>query len=255
MFGAFLALALAGASPEVLESKDLIQAIDQVIADPAATPNLTGKRFRVILPVGTDKQPTLRNFQSPARWRYSRGDGVLEISIGLGEITAANYDQFAKQGLADAPPLQTAYFQTLEHRRPISFRTETLTGTTLDAGDRRKAVSYGLAAAYSADGATSDLPKNFQPAMAYRTKMAANLVRNVTDGMTLELDGEVIDLAGKPNILCGDFVGAVKTSEVTGATPIQILDKQCFVTSRITAAVIRNGTGIVLAKWGSPPEP
>jgi hypothetical protein len=251
MFGVFLALALAAGPSDVLDAKALVQVIDQTIADPASTPALTGRRLRVILPVATDGGHSLRSYQSPARWRYSHGDQILEISVGLGEITPTNYDQFVQQGLASAPPQQTLYFTTVEHRRPMVFRTESRTATTYDTGDQRTAVSYGLAASFSADGKISELPKGFLPAMSYRTKMDPRLVDNVTRGMTLELDGEVVDLAGRPNILCGDFVGAVKAAAVTGDTPIQIRDKQCFVTARITEAVIRNDAGVVLAKWGT----
>lgn len=250
MYGALLALALAAsANADTLSANDLNQAIDK--AHQGAPPALNGQRFHLSLPVLNERSRSLRSFQSPAHWRYKPGDQTLEILIGLGQISAQNYDQYAAQGLAALPPLQTLYFMTDERHRPLMFTTqeEDLT-TKQDLGEGRNAVSYGLAVPYGEGGTPSGLPKGFLPLMVYRTKVEARFVNPVVDGMTLEVEGEITTLGDKPNVLCGDFAGGVTMSDVTGKTPVWIKDKQCFVTARINSAIIQNRAGETLARWG-----
>jgi hypothetical protein len=249
MYGFLLAMALAAsADTSVLSSGDLDKAIDAAGQGPPAT--LEGRRFRIVLPVVSDRPQTLRNFQSSARWRYRPGQETLEIWIGLGQITPQNYDQYAKQGLGTLPPLQTLYFKTDEHRSSTVFNTKEMLGEKQETGDRRVAVSYGLALPYAEDGASSGLPKGFLPSMVYKTRLESRYLSPTVDGMTLEVSGVITALGERPNVLCGGFAGGVTASSATGDTPIWIENQQCFVTARIDTAVVKSKAGRVLARWG-----
>lgn len=249
MYGLLLAFALAaGADTSVLSGDDLDKALDA--AGQSAPTALEGRRFRIVLPVVSDRPQTLRNFQSSARWRYRPGQETLEIWIGLGQITAQNYDQYAKQDLGTLPPLQTLYFKTDEHRSSTVFNTSEMLREKQEVGDRRVAVSYGLALPYAADGTASGLPKGFLPSMVYKTRLESRYLSPTVDGMTLEVSGVITALGDRPNVLCGGFAGGVTASSATGDNPIWIEDRQCFVTARIDTALVRNKAGRVLARWG-----
>ncbi|MDB5457920.1 MAG: hypothetical protein JWP92_3505 [Caulobacter sp.] len=246
-----LALALA-ASPEVLDAGDLGQIIEQRATEPAAA--LAGRRFRISIPVVDGDRRNLRTYQSPARWRYDFASQSLDITIGLGQITAQNYDGYGPQGLGRLPPLQTAFFSTRERRAPITLRRLTPGGGDItNIGVSSVAVSHGLAVPFDGAG-VSGFPPGFQPLMTYRAKLPRRALKAAVDGLQLVLEGELTSLADNPPLLCGSFRGGLQAKAVTGDTQILLRDRQCFLTARVVRATLTRGSGHAFMTWEDRPR-
>lgn len=257
MFSALvLSLFLASGSSEMLDTEGLKSAI-QSARSPSVDRGaaLNGRRFRVTVPVRYGDRQNLKTYKAPARWRYDFKTSELEITIGLGEISAANYDQFDAQGLDKLPALQTTYFDVEERKVTTAFETkEANKDVKADIGIRSLGASYGIATPYPRAGEVG-FPTGFEPLMIARVKVeGANLNRTV-DGMTMVVEGEVTPLAAGGPVFCGQFNGNLLALNITGDKRKYLQDKQCFVTARIDRVSLYAGKNSLfknplLRRWG-----
>lgn len=240
---------LAGAAPAALDQSDTLDAdgLTTAIRQATATSSdhggsLAGRRFRVSVPVVYGDRQNLKTYKSPARWRYNRGKNELEITVGLGEISPRNYDQFDEQGLARLPALQTTYFHVEERKVQTAFEARVVAHRSFvsETGIRSLGVSYGLATPYSENGATG-LPKDFKPLMISRITVSPDAVERVVEGMTMVVEGEVTPMANGGPLICGEFSGALQAENITGDKLNFLSDKQCFLTARIDQVSIYAG--------------
>ena len=244
MIGSLVFAALLGASaPGVLDSGDMRGAMKASKTQPAAS-SLTGRRFRVAIPFVDGARRDLKTFQSPARYDYRNGE--LQVTVGLGQLTADNYDQFQRQGLQALPPLQTVFFDSTQLKDEAYFRDYNGRGNNVgEIGVRNITTTYGLAVPYAND--QSALPPKFEPLMVYKAHMNSQAYRGMVDGMTLVLEGEVTS----PATFCGDYNGELTAKDAAQSTRYRVASHQCFVTARINKATIQSGVGAVLASWGT----
>ena len=249
-------LFLANGSLETLDTDGLKAAIQNArVASADRGAALNGRRFRITVPVRYGDRQNLKTYKSPARWRYDFKKGELEITIGLGEISAQNYDQFDAQGLNKLPALQTTYFDVEERKVATSFETkEANQEVSADVGIRSLGASYGLATPYPAAGAVG-FPKGFEPLMIARVPVAGGNLNRTVDGMTMVVEGEVTPLADGGTVFCGQFNGNLLALNITGDKRKYLQDKQCFVTAKIDKVSIYAGKNSLfknplLARWG-----
>jgi hypothetical protein len=249
-------LFLASGAPEVLDTDGLKAAIQNAKAsttDHGAA--LNGRRFRISMPVRYGDRQNLKTYKAPARWRYDYTNSELEITIGLGEISAANYDQFDAQGLDKLPALQTTYFDVEERKIPTSFESkEANKEFTTEIGIRSLGASYGIATPYPRAGAVG-FPKDFEPLMIARVKVEGANVNRTVDGMTMVVEGQVTPLAEGGTVFCGKYNGNLLALNVTGDKRKYLQDNQCFVTARIDRVSIYAGKNSLfknplLRRWG-----
>ncbi len=233
--------------------KTAIQNASAASADNGAA--LNGRRFKVTVPVRYGDTQNLKTYKSPARWRYDYKNAELEITIGLGEISAANYDQFDAQGLDKLPALQTTYFDVEERKVATSFESkEPNKELTSEIGIRSLGASYGLATPYPRAGAVG-FPPGFEPLMIARVKVdGSNVTRTVT-GMTMVIEGQVTPLAEGGTVFCGKYNGNLLALNITGDKRKYLQDKQCFVTAKIDRVSIYAGKNSLfknplLRRWG-----
>ncbi len=251
MIGSLLAATIAASSPSApLDGAALREAMENARKTPGAE-SLAGRRFQISIPFVDERKRTMKVLQSPARWRYDYSRGELTVMIGLGQISAANYDQFADQGLKSLPPLQTAFFDGGEIRN--STTVEVLDGRTLrqDVGVQSIITNYGLAIPY-ADNASA-LPARFQPFMAYKMRMNQQTYHRLTRGMTLVLEGRVTPLGQRPEVFCGDYAGrlAAPDPHIDDTAHILVTAHQCFTTAKVDAVSVLGGGKVLLAAWGA----
>jgi hypothetical protein len=201
-------LFLATGATETLDTDGLKIAIQNARApsgDHGAA--LNGRRFRIIVPVRYGDRQNLKTYKSPARWRYDVRSGELEITIGLGEISADNYDQFGAQGLDKLPALQTTYFNVEERKVATTFETkEANKEVRADVGIRSLGASYGIATPYPRAGEVG-FPSGFEPLMIARFKVESANINRTVDGMTMVVEGEVTPLAEGGTVFCGQYNG------------------------------------------------
>lgn len=249
-------LFLASGSMETLDTDGLKTAIQDVRAssgDRGVT--LNGRRFRVTVPVRYGDRQNLKTYKSPARWRYDVSNGQLEITIGLGEISAQNYDQFDAQGLGKLPALQTTYFDVEERKIPTSFETkEANKDFKADIGIRSLGASYGIATPYPRAGAVG-FPAGFEPLMIAHVKVEGANVNRTVDGMTMVVEGVVTPLAEGGTVFCGQYNGNLLALNITGDKRKYLQDRQCFVTAKIDRVSIYAGKNSLfknplLRRWG-----
>ena len=257
MFSALVfSLFLASGSTETLDTDGLKAAIQNARA-PSADHGaaLNGRRFKVTVPVRYGDRQNLKTYKSPARWRYDYKNNELEITIGLGEISAANYDQFDAQGLGKLPALQTTYFDVEERKVATSFESkEANQDVAAEVGIRSLGASYGIATPYPHAGAVG-FPAGFEPLMIARVKVEGANVNRTVDGMTMVVEGEVTSLADGGTVLCGQFNGNLLALNITGDKRKYLQDKQCFVTAKIDRVSIYAGKNSLfknplLRRWG-----
>jgi hypothetical protein len=244
-------LLLAGATPQALDNEGLATAIDVVRTTPESHGEaLAGRRFRITLPVIYGDAQNLRTYKSPARWRYDRRKRELEISVGLGQISAQNYDQFDEQGLSKVPDLQTTYFHVEERKVPSTFTSRgAMPGDILiEAGSRSAGVSYGLATPYPRAGEVG-LPSGFKPLMISRINMDPTRVKQAVNGMIMVIEGDITTLADGGPLICGEFRGLLLAKNITGDNKNFLSDKQCFVTANIDRVSIYAGQN---SGWKNP---
>lgn len=261
--GLFLTGALMAASAP-LDTASLKTAMQEVKTAPADT--LTGQAFRITIPFVNGRKRNMPTFQSPARWVYDYKTNRLDLIIGPGEVTSANYDQFAAQGLDKLPPLQSYVFDSREVTNETSFTVDNQTtarsravdgvgdgrGDGVQLGVRSWLYSFALAVPYDDEG-LSGLPAGLKPLAIHKVEhLPEGELRRYVNGMTLVLEGETTDLGQKPPMFCGGFRGAVTSKFITGDTSIAFHAKQCFVTARITKVTVMRG-GETLASWPHAP--
>ena len=141
------ALALS-ANTVALDAVALKQAMETASAAPAtAAGPAVGQSFRVEIPFVDGRKRNMATFQSPARWVYDYRREQLDLIIGLGEITPANYDGFAPQGLDRLPPLQTFVFNSREMKTQTLFSLDEHRLTEARAIAREGAIDGGWIAA------------------------------------------------------------------------------------------------------------
>ncbi|WP_156400402.1 hypothetical protein [Caulobacter sp. Root655] len=246
-----MSLLLAGATPQTLDNDGLTTAISAA----GTTPDnhgeaLAGRRFRITLPVIYGDAQNLRTYKSPARWRYDRRKQELEISVGLGQISAQNYDQFDEQGLSKVPDLQTTYFHVEERKVPSTFtsRGAIPTDILVEAGSRSAGVSYGLATPYPRSGEVG-LPSGFKPLMISRIHMDPVGVKQAVSGMIMVIEGDITTLTDGGPLICGRFRGMLLAKNITGDNKNLLSDKQCFVTANIDRVSIYAGQ---TSGWKNP---
>jgi hypothetical protein len=249
--GLLLAATIVASSPNApLDAAALRGAMENARKAPA-TESLAGRRFQISIPFVDERKRTMKVLQSPARWRYDYSRGELTLMIGLGQISAANYNHFADQGLDGLPPLQTAFFDGGEIENPTTV--EVLEGRTRrqEVGVQSIITNYGLAIPY-ADGASA-LPARFQPFMAYKVRMNQQTYHRLTRGMTLVLEGRVTPLGQRPEVFCGDYTGrlAAPDPRIDDTAHILVTAHQCFTTARIDAVSVLGGGKVLLAAWGA----
>ncbi|EJL29220.1 hypothetical protein PMI01_03381 [Caulobacter sp. AP07] len=251
MIGGLLAAALlVSGQGDAMDAIALREAMDSARRAPA-TETLAGRSFRIAIPFVDEQKRTMKALQSPARWRYDFSRGELTLMIGLGQISAANYDRFADQGLADLPTLQTAFFDGSEIKNPVAV--EVLDGRTKrqDVGVQSIITNYGLAIPY-AEGASA-LPPRFQPFMVYKLRMNQETYHRLTRGMTLVLEGRITSLGQRPEVFCGDYAGRLAAPElhIDDTTHILVTAHQCFATARVDAVSVMGSGKVLLAAWGA----
>jgi len=249
-------LFLMGGSAETLDTDGLKAAIQDARSgstDHGAA--LNGRRFRVTVPVRYGDRQNLKTYKAPARWRYDYKNSELEITIGLGEISAANYDQFGAQGLDKLPALQTTYFDVEERKVTTAFETkEANKDLKADIGIRSLGASYGIATPYPRAGEVG-FPAGFEPLMIARVKVEGSNVNRTVDGMTMVVEGEVAPLAEGGTVFCGKFNGNLLALNITGDKRKYLQDKQCFVTAKIDRVSLYAGKNSLfknplLRRWG-----
>jgi hypothetical protein len=236
-------LLLAGGAPEMLDGDGLTAAIRTAREAPANHGEaLVGRHFRITVPVVYGDRQNLKTYKSPARWRYNRGKAELEITVGLGEISAQNYDQFDQQGLAKLPALQTTYFHVEERKVQTAFEQRAVAHREFvsETGIRSLGISYGLATPYPESGQVG-LPSGFKPLMISRIKVDPASVSRVVDGMTMVIEGEITPLANGGPLICGGFHGMLQAENITGDKLKFLTDQQCFLTARIDTVSILAG--------------
>lgn len=251
-----LSMFLASGAAETLDSDQLKTAIQTASASPSDRgAALNGRRFRVSMPVRYGDRQNLKTYKAPARWRYDYKNSELEITIGLGEISASNYDQFDAQGLGKLPALQTTYFDVEERKIPTSFESkEANREVTTEIGIRSLGASYGIATPYPRAGEVG-FPKDFEPLMIARVKVEGANVNRTVDGMTMVVEGEVTPLADGGTVFCGKYNGNLLALNITGDKRKYLQDKQCFVTAKIDRVSIYAGKNSLfknplLRRWG-----
>ncbi|KQZ03264.1 hypothetical protein ASD21_20905 [Caulobacter sp. Root1455] len=258
-----VSLLLAGAAPQVLDNAGLTTAIQEARETPDDHGQaLAGRRFKIILPVVYGDRQNLKTYKSPARWRYDRKKRELEVTVGLGQISSQNYDQFDEQGLSVLPDLQTTYFHVEERKVQTNFEKRVVpggagmgaVGVASEAGIRSLGVSYGLATPYPQTDAAG-LPSGFKPLMISRVNMDPIGVRQAVDGMVVVVEGEVVPLANGGPLICGKFRGLLSAENVTGDKLNFLSDNQCFVTSNIDRVSVyagrtSGGKSELLKRWG-----
>jgi len=258
-----LSLLLAGAAPQTLSNGDLTNAIREARETPDSHGQaLAGRRFKLVLPVVYGDRQNLKTYKSPARWRYNRKKQELEVTVGLGQISAQNYDQFDEQGLSELPDLQTTYFHVEERKVQASFVKRVVpdedrmnaVGTSSEAGMRSLGVSYGLATPYPQTDAAG-LPSGFKPLMISRVHMDPIGVKQAVDGMVVVVEGEIVPLANGGPLICGQFKGLLLAENITGDKLNFLSDNQCFVTSKIDRVSVYGGKTSggktpLIKRWG-----
>lgn len=256
-----LSFLLAGAAPAAqvatLDGDGLTAAIRVATEAPANRgESLAGRRFRIALPVVYGDKQNLKTYKSPARWRYDQKKRELEITVGLGEISSLNYDQFDAQGLSKLPALQTTYFHVEERKVPSTFQKkgDSFRDVVVESGDRSLGISYGLATPYPEAGEVG-LPSGFKPLMISRVNMDPVGVRQAVDGMIMVVEGEITSLADDGPLICGSFRGMLQAENITGDKLNFLSDKQCFVTANIDRVSIYAGKNSgaknsLLKRWG-----
>lgn len=248
--GLLAAAALTGAAPNLMDGPALRDAMENARRAPAA--DLVGRRFQISIPFVDERKRTMKVLQSPARWRYDFSRGELTLMIGLGQISAQNYDHFNDQGLTALPTLQTAFFAGDELRSQITVETRDHNVEHQDVGVRSIVTNYGLAIPY-ADG-VSALPPRFEPFMVQKLKMNQQTYHRLIRGMTLVLEGSVTDLGQKPAVFCGSYDGRLAASDprIDDTVRMSVTARQCFATARIDHASVLGTNGVVVATW--PPR-
>jgi hypothetical protein len=258
---ASLAFAAAVSATPLLDRSDLRHSMEAARSAPAAAPR-AGEKFRVSLPFVDGEKRNMRTFQSPARWTYDFKHQTLELTIGLGEISQANYDRFAPQGLDKLPPLQTFVFDTAERTQRTIFKDDHRytdagervkgkdtgwIGYTMISGNASTVSSYGLAAPF-VEGGPSALPAGFRPLTIHRMKMQPKEVRSMVETLSLIVEGETTDLGQTPSVFCGAWSGLLQASQVNDKLNIAVKADQCFVTAKINRVLVIGRDG-VLASW------
>jgi hypothetical protein len=258
-----LSLLLAGAAPQALGNDGLTTAIREARETPDNHGQaLSGRRFKLVLPVVYGDRQNLKTYKSPARWRYDRKKQELEVTVGLGQISAQNYDQFDAQGLAQLPDLQTTYFHVEERKIQTTFEKRVTpegggmntVGVASEAGMRSLGVSYGLATPYPEAGAAG-LPAGFKPLMISRVNMDPIGAKQAVDGMVVVVEGEIVTLANGGPLICGQFKGALQAENITGDKLNFLSDNQCFVTANIDRVSVyggktSGGNTPLIKRWG-----
>jgi hypothetical protein len=252
MIGGLLAAALlVSGQGDAMDATTLREAMESARRAPA-TESLAGRPFRIAIPFVDERKRTMKVLQSPARWRYDYSRGELTLMIGLGQISAANYDRFADQGLAGLPTLQTAFFDGSEIKSPMTM--EVLDGRTRrqEVGVQSIITNYALAIPY-AEG-VSALPPRFQPFMVYKLRMNQETYHRLTRGMTLVLEGRITSLGQRPEVFCGDYAGRLAAPDlhIDDTAHILVTAHQCFTTARIDTVSVMGSGKVLLAAWGPP---
>ncbi|WP_454713714.1 hypothetical protein [Caulobacter segnis] len=250
MLGTLLLTLLAPADTGVLDASGLRQAMETAARTQDASA-LIGRKFRIVSPFIDDKNQRYQAFKRSARWSYDRQKRVLVTTISMGQITDQNFDGFTSAKLGTLPPLQSLYFDVDARSAPMKFRTDQRDGYTLTSGSDTRAASFGLAIPYK-EGGPSGLPEGFEPVVVGQTKGSVQQASRWAGGMIVVFEGEITDLGQASKVFCGAYHGTLSTRDVTGETPMQVSDKQCFATARITQVQVRRD-GQLLADWRKPP--
>jgi hypothetical protein len=264
MLSSLVFAAALSASDAPLDAVTLKAAIQEAKQAPAAAP--VGRAFKIAIPFVDGRKRDVPTFQSPARWVYDYKRNQLDLIIGPGEITPANYDQFSPQGLDKLPPLQSFVFDSRQVTDMTGFNIDNRTkaharandglgdgrGDTYELGTRSWLTSFAIAVPYDAHG-VSGLPGGMRPLAIHRVEsLPQRDLRRFVGHMTLVLEGETTDLGQKPPAFCGGFVGAVTSRGLTDQESFAIRAKQCFVTARIDKVTVLRGNE-VLASWPRAP--
>jgi hypothetical protein len=260
MLGSFVIAAAMAATP-LLDKSDLRQTMEAARSSPAGAPGV-GQKFRISLPFVDGEKRNMRTFQSPARWTYDFKHQTLELTIGLGELSQANYDRFAPQGLDKLPPLQTFVFDSAERTQRTVFKDDHRynasgervkgkdtgwMGYTMVSGEASTVSSYGLAAPF-VEGGPSALPAGFRPLTIHRMKMQPKEVRSMVESLSLVVEGETTNLGQTPPVFCGAWSGLLQASQINDKLNIAVKANQCFVTAKINRVLVIGRDG-VLASW------
>ena len=255
MIGGLLAAAALTATapapaPGVMDGPALRDAMESARRAPAA--DLVGRHFQISIPFVDERKRTMKVLQSPARWRYDFSRSELTLMIGLGQISAQNYNHFDDQGLKALPTLQTAFFDGSELRSQTTVETMDHDTKTQEVGVRSIVTNYGLAIPY-ADG-VSALPPRFEPFMVQKLKMDQQTYHRLIRGMTLVLEGSVTDLGQKPAVFCGSYDGrlAAPDPRIDDTVRMLVTARQCFATAKIDHAAVLGTNGVVVATWPKP---
>jgi hypothetical protein len=248
--GLLAAAALTVTAPDVMDGPALRHAMESARRTPAA--DLVGRRFQISIPFVDERKRTMQVLQSPARWRYDFARNELTLMIGLGQISAQNYNHFDDQGLKALPTLQTAFFDGSELRSQTTVETLDHDTKTQEVGVRSIVTNYGLAIPY-ADG-VSALPPHFEPFMVQKLKMDQQTYHRLIRGMTLVLEGSVTDLGQKPAVFCGSYDGrlAAPDPRIDDTVRMLVTARQCFATAKIDHASVLGTNGVVVATWPKP---
>lgn len=247
MSSLFLIALLAEPSAAPLDQTSLAQAM--VEASQAASPaRLAGQRFRIVLPFTEERVRKYRAFKQSARWTYDTRRKVLVTSIGLGEITASNFNRFESSKLHGLPPLQSLVFNVESRSRPTPFsRISQSREYSYDMGVSTMASSYGLAIPYQ-EGGVSGLPAGFTPLVINQLRASKDTAWRLAKTMNVVVEGEITSLGQEPEVFCGDYRGQMTSLERAGNTRFVVKDRQCFVTARIDRIRVVRGES-VMARW------
>ena len=249
MFGALLVSLLASSHAGALDAAGLRQAMETAAQAHDASA-LVGRRFHIVVPFTNPKTSKYPAFKQTAQWRYDNDRKAMVTAIGLGEITAKNFEGFKTAKLDGLPPLQSLYFDVGASRRSVTFLRQKQDGETRDIGFATNAASFGLAIPFK-EGGPSAMPEGFLPLMTSVTPGSSAQASQWAAGMVVVFDGEITDLT-KTGVFCSSYHGQVGVNEVTGQTQLGVTDDQCFITARIDRVqVIQNGQA--LADWRKPP--
>ena len=250
--GIIFAAALVAGSGDLsngsLDGAGLRQAITANQSGSAA-PSV-GRKFRVVIPFADGRKVNMQTLQSPAHWTYNAQSKVLKLVVGLGEISRANYSAFDSQNLGALPPLQTLVFSTDESRRTVVVQDmveQPSPQVGYTRAQRATVSSFGLLAVD--DAGARGLPEGFRPLMIQEIRLPSSDLRPTVNGLSLIVEGETVDLNGGSTVLCGDYNGNVGTHEINNAQTVMIEAHQCFVTVRITRALVADGHRNILASW------
>ena len=220
-----------------------------------------GRLFRIEVPFVNGAKRTMSTFQSPARWVYSYKRGQLELIIGLGQITPANYDRFALQGLDKLPPLQTLVFDSQEVRMETLFELDneaslqsplnrnSASGYTQTLGDRTKVYSFGVATPYVENG-PSGLPTGFLPLNIHKIENVRQRdLQYLVKPLRLVIEGETTALGHGSSVFCGAWAGSLHAGHVNDLKLLAVDARQCFMSARLTRITVVGRKDVVLASW------